>query len=65
MIYKDYIVEKMVEIVEDLNTSALRQSGFPEHQIKQMNDQARPQLHMIQGEVYEFLSSQNIIRKNV
>ena len=55
----------MVKIVENLNTLAMRQSGIPEIQIKQMNKQARPQLYMIQGEVYEFLSSQNIIRKDV
>jgi hypothetical protein len=65
MVYKDHIVEKMVKVVEDLNTLAMRQSGLPEIQIKQMNEQARPQLHMIQGEVYEFLFSQNIIRRDV
>jgi hypothetical protein len=65
MVFKDHIVEKMVKVVEDLNTLAMRQSGLPEIQIKQMNEQARPQLHMIQGEVYEFLFSQNIIRRDV
>ena len=65
MIFKDHIIEKMVKIVEDLNTLAMRQSGLPENQIKQMNEQARPQLYMIQGEVYEFLFSQNIIRRDL
>lgn len=59
---KNEVVEKMVGIAEEYNILAIQGSGMPEDQIKQMVDQVRPQLYEIQGEIYDYLLSQKIIK---
>ncbi len=59
---KNEVVEKMVGIAEEYNILAIQGSGMPEDQIKQMVDQVRPQLYEIQGEIYDYLLCQKIIK---
>lgn len=61
---KNEVVDQMVEIAEDFNLLAIEGSGLPEDQIKQMIEQVRPQLYTIQGEIYDFLLSQGIIKED-
>jgi hypothetical protein len=61
---KNEIVEQMVEIAEDFNLLAIEGSGLPEEQIKQMIQQVRPQLYTIQGEIYDYLLAQGIIKQD-
>lgn len=61
---KNEVVEQMVEIAEDFNLLAIEGSGLPEEQIKQMIEQVRPQLYTIQGEIYDYLFSQGIIKQD-
>jgi uncharacterized protein YktB (UPF0637 family) len=60
---KNEVVAQMVEIAEDFNLLAIEGSGMPEDQIKEMIDQVRPQLYAIQGEIYDFLLAQGIIKE--
>jgi hypothetical protein len=41
---------------------SIKGSGLPEAQVKQMIDQVRPQLYTIQGEIYDFLVKDGIIK---
>ena len=52
----------MVKIAEEFNLLAIQGSGLPEDQIKQMTEQVKPQLYAIQGEIYDYLLSQGIIK---
>ena len=52
----------MVSIAEEYNLLAIKGSGLPEDQIKQMIDQVRPQLFEIQGEIYDLLVKDGIIK---
>jgi len=60
---KNEVVAQMVEIAEDFNLLAIEGSGMPEDQINQMIEQVRPQLYTIQGEIYDFLLAQGIIKE--
>jgi len=59
---KNQVVEKMVSIAEEFNMLAINGSGLPEDQVKQMIDQVRPQLYAIQGEIYDVLVQDGIIK---
>ncbi len=59
---KNEVVEEMVKIAEEFNLLAIQGSGLPEDQIKQMTEQVKPQLYAIQGEIYDYLLSQGIIK---
>jgi hypothetical protein len=59
---KKEVVQKMVSIAEEFNLLAIEGSGLPEEQIKQMTDQVRPQLYEIQGEIYDQLVKDGIIK---
>jgi hypothetical protein len=59
---KNQVVEKMVSIAEEFNMLAINGSGLPEDQAKQMIDQVRPQLYAIQGEIYDVLVQDGIIK---
>jgi hypothetical protein len=59
---KNDVVQEMVEIAERFNLLALEGSGLPEDQIKQMTEQVKPQLYAIQGEIYDHLASQGILK---
>jgi hypothetical protein len=59
---KNQVVEKMVSIAEEFNLLSIQGSGMPEDQIKQMVDQVRPQLYTIQGEIYDQLVKDGIIK---
>jgi hypothetical protein len=59
---RDEIVTKMVEIAEAFNLQAMEGSGLSEEQIKQMVDQVRPQLYTIQGEIYDTLVEDGVIK---
>jgi hypothetical protein len=59
---KKEVVQKMVSIAEEFNLLAIEGSGLPEDQIKQMTDQVRPQLYEIQGEIYDQLVKDGIIK---
>jgi hypothetical protein len=59
---KNKVVEEMVKIAEEFNLLAIQGSGLPEDQIKQMTEQVKPQLYAIQGEIYDYLLSQGIIK---
>jgi hypothetical protein len=59
---KNKVVEKMVAIAEEYNILAIQGAGMPEDQIEQMINQVRPQLYTIQGEIYDYLLSQGIIK---
>ena len=59
---KNQVVEKMVSIAEEFNMLAINGSGLPEDQAKQMIDQVRPQLYAIQGEIYDALVQDGIIK---
>lgn len=61
---KNEVVEQMVKIVEELNLVAIESANLPEEQIKQMTEQVRPQLYTIQGEIYDFLLAQGIIKED-
>jgi type III secretion system FlhB-like substrate exporter len=61
---KSEIVDQMVEIAEDFNLLAIEGAGLPEEQVKQMIDQVRPQLYAVQGEIYDFLLAQGIIKED-
>jgi hypothetical protein len=58
------VVEQMVEIAEDFNLLAIEGAGLPEDQVKQMIEQVRPQLYTIQGEIYDYLFAQGIIKED-
>jgi hypothetical protein len=60
---KNQVVEKMVSIAEEYNLLAIQGSGLPGDQIKQMTDQVRPQLYEIQGEIYDTLVKDGIIKQ--
>lgn len=60
---KNEIIQAMVEIAEEFNLQAVSQSGLPKDQVEQMVEQVRPQLYMIQGEIYNFLFDKGIIRQ--
>jgi cell division septum initiation protein DivIVA len=59
---KNEVVQKMVSIAEEFNVLAIQGSGLPEDQVKQMIDQVRPQLYTIQGEIYDVLVKDGIIK---
>jgi hypothetical protein len=59
---KNEVVQKMVSIAEEFNVLAIQGSGLPEDQIKQMINQVRPQLYEIQGEIYDQLVKDGIIK---
>jgi hypothetical protein len=59
---KNQVVEKMVSIAEEFNMLAINGSGLPEDQARQMIDQVRPQLYAIQGEIYDVLVQDGIIK---
>lgn len=59
---RDEAVTKMVEIAEAFNLQAMEGSGLSEEQIKQMVDQVRPQLYTIQGEIYDTLVEDGVIK---
>jgi hypothetical protein len=59
---KNEVVEKMVKIAEEYNLLAIQGSGMPEDQIRQMVDQVRPQLYEIQGEIYDTLVKDGLIK---
>jgi hypothetical protein len=59
---KNEVVQKMVSIVEEFNLLSIKGSGLPESQVKQMTDQVRPQLYAIQGEIYDVLVKDGIIK---
>jgi hypothetical protein len=59
---KNQVVQKMVSIAEEFNMLAINGSGLPEDQAKQMIDQVRPQLYAIQGEIYDTLVKDGIIK---
>jgi uncharacterized protein YktB (UPF0637 family) len=61
---KNEVVAQMVEIAEDFNLLAIEGSGMPEDQMNQMIEQVRPQLYTIQGEIYDFLLAQGIIKED-
>ena len=61
---KNEVVEKMVKIVEEFNLLAIQGAGLPEDQVAQMTEQVRPQLYTIQGEIYDALVSQGIIKED-
>jgi hypothetical protein len=61
---KNEVVDQMVEIAEDFNLLAIEGAGLPEEQVKQMIDQVRPQLYAVQGEIYDFLLAQGIIKED-
>jgi hypothetical protein len=60
---KNEVIQTMVEIAEEFNLQAMGQAGLPEDQIKQMVEQVRPQLYAIQGEIYNFLSDNGVIKQ--
>jgi hypothetical protein len=59
---KNEVVQKMVSIAEEFNVLSIKGSGLPEAQVKQMIDQVRPQLYTIQGEIYDVLVKDGIIK---
>lgn len=61
---KNEVVEEMVKIAEAFNLLAIQGAGLPEDQIKEMIDQVKPQLYTIQGEIYDFLLAQGIIKED-
>jgi hypothetical protein len=60
---KKEVVQKMVAIAEEFNRLAIEGSNLPEAQVKQMIDQVRPQLYDIQGEIYDTLVKDGIIKQ--
>lgn len=60
---KTEVIQKMVEIAEEFNLQAIKNADLPESQVQQMIEQVRPQLYTIQGEIYEALVKDGVIKE--
>jgi len=59
---KHEVIQKMVEIAEELNCLATQGHGISDADIAQMAERSRPHLYMVQSEIYNALYQEGIIK---